>query len=355
MKKVILTTGGTGGHIYPALAVADKLKAKGIEPIFIGSTSRMEKDIVPQSGHKFIGIDIVVPRSFKNIKKYISSIREAYRIVKEIEPDAIIGFGNYISIPTIIAGIFLKKKIYLQEQNVSFGMANKLFYKFAKLTFLAFDKTYDDIPIKHQGKFKVTGNPLRKSIEGLKYALEREKLGIKSEQKLILITGGSLGAQDINKTVLKYWEKFYNDKDIVVYWATGNQNFEEMKKDLKYKKEQDVIDSYFNNILNIMAAADLVMCRAGALTISEIIELERPSVILPYSSAKVGQYENAKVLSDNESAYIYMKNEMDEAVQKVFALIKNDEKLKKMRIRLKSLKKSNAAEEIIANLDIWRN
>ena len=338
MKKVILTTGGTGGHIYPALAVADKLKAKGIEPIFIGSTSRMEKDIVPQSGHKFIGIDIVVPRSFKNIKKYISSIREAYRIVKEIEPDAIIGFGNYISIPTIIAGIFLKKKIYLQEQNVSFGMANKLFYKFAKLTFLAFDKTYDDIPIKHQGKFKVTGNPLRKSIEGLKYALEREKLGIKPEQKLILITGGSLGAQDI-----------------VVYWATGNQNFEEMKKDLKYKKEQDVIDSYFNNILNIMAAADLVMCRAGALTISEIIELERPSVILPYSSAKVGQYENAKVLSDNESAYIYMKNEMDEAVQKVFALIKNDEKLKKMRIRLKSLKKSNAAEEIIANLDIWRN
>ena len=120
MKKVILTTGGTGGHIYPALAVADKLKAKGIEPIFIGSTSRMEKDIVPQSGHKFIGIDIVVPRSFKNIKKYISSIREAYRIVKEIEPDAIIGFGNYISIPTIIAGIFLKKKMLVLVWLISY-------------------------------------------------------------------------------------------------------------------------------------------------------------------------------------------------------------------------------------------
>ena len=178
MKKVMLTTGGTGGHIYPALAVADKLELKGVETVFVGSTERMEKDLVPDSGHRFIGIDISVPKGWKNIKKYLKAIKSAYRIIKEENPSAIIGFGNYISVPIIIAGILLRKKIYLQEQNVNIGSANRLFSKIAKMTFLAFDKTYDDIPIKTQSKFKVTGNPLRKEIEGLKYLTEREKLGI---------------------------------------------------------------------------------------------------------------------------------------------------------------------------------
>ena len=195
MKKVILTTGGTGGHIYPALAVADKLKLKGVDTVFVGSTERMEKDLVPDSGHKFIGIDISVPRGWKNIRKYLKAIKAAYKVIKEEKPDAIIGFGNYISVPIIIAGILLRKKIYLQEQNVNIGAANKMFYKIAKMTFLAFDKTYDDIPIKSQSRFKVTGNPLRKEIDGLRYATEREKLGIKPSEKVLLITGGSLGAQ----------------------------------------------------------------------------------------------------------------------------------------------------------------
>lgn len=110
MKKVMLTTGGTGGHIYPALAVADKLKLKGVDTVFVGSTERMEKDLVPDSGHKFIGIDISVPRGWKNIRKYLKAIKVAFKVIKEEKPDAIIGFGNYISVPVIIAGILLRKK-----------------------------------------------------------------------------------------------------------------------------------------------------------------------------------------------------------------------------------------------------
>ena len=354
MKKVMLTTGGTGGHIYPALAVADRLKIKGIEPVFVGSTERMEKDLVPDSGHRFIGIDISVPKGLKNIRKYLKAIRVAYKVIKEEKPDAIIGFGNYISVPVIIAGILLRKKIYLQEQNVNIGSANKMFYKIAKMTFLAFDKTYDDIPIKSQNRFKVTGNPLRKEIDGLRYATEREKLGIKPGEKVLLITGGSLGAQEINNIVMKYWEKFCADKNLRIFWATGN-NFEQLKKVKKTKKENDRIEPYFNDMLNVMAAADLIVCRAGALTISEIIELEKPAIIIPYGSVKVGQYENAKVLTDYDTAYVFTRDELDEAMKKVFEIIRNDEKLKKMRIRLKPLRKPNAAEEIIASLDIWRN
>ena len=354
MKKVMLTTGGTGGHIYPALAVADKLELKGVETVFVGSTDRMEKDLVPESGHRFIGIDISVPKGWKNIKKYLRAIKSAYKIIKEENPSAIIGFGNYISVPVIIAGILLRKKIYLQEQNVNIGSANRLFSKIAKMTFLAFDKTYDDIPIKAQSKFKVTGNPLRKEIEGLKYSIEREKLGIKPDEKVLLITGGSLGAQEINNIVMKYWEKLCADKNLRIFWATG-KNFEHMKKVKKTKKENDRIEPYFNDMLNVMAAADLIVCRAGALTISEVVELEKPAIIIPYGSIKVGQYENAKALTDYKAAYVFTRDELDDAMKKVFEVIRNDEKLKKMRIRLKPLKKPNAAEEIIASLDIWRN
>ncbi len=355
MKKVLLTTGGTGGHIYPALSVADNLKEKGIEVLFVGSKTRMEREIVPKSGYRFIGIDINVPRGLKNILSFLKAIKVAYKLVKRENPDAIIGFGNYISVPIVLAGILKRKKVYLQEQNANIGFANKVFYKFAKLTFLAFEKTYDDVPIKYQNKFKVIGNPLRVEIEGLKYNDERKKLGITSDEKLLLITGGSLGAQEINNAILKNWDKFLNNQDIVIYWATGNANFDEISKQIKEKKEKDNIKPYFENMPEIMAAADLVVCRAGALTISELIELERPSILIPYSSVKVGQYENAKILLDNKSAYVYTREQIDEAIDEIFSLIRNDERLKKMRVRIKSLKKPNSAETLIANLDIWRN
>lgn len=117
----------------------------------------------------------------------------------------------------------------------------------------------------------------------------------------------------------------------------------------------DTVKPYFNNIINIMAAADLIICRAGALTISEIIELEKPSIIIPYNSLKVGQYDNAKILEENNSALVYTNTEADSAIEKALELIKNEEALKSMRVRIRSLKKSNAVEKIINDLDIWRN
>ncbi|MBS9775627.1 MAG: undecaprenyldiphospho-muramoylpentapeptide beta-N-acetylglucosaminyltransferase [Fusobacteriales bacterium] len=354
MKKVLLTTGGTGGHIYPALAVAENLKSKGIDTIFVGSNLRMEKDLVPASGYKFIGLDIKVPRDFKNIFSYIKTVFEAYKIVKREKPDAIIGFGNYISIPVVFSGVLQRKKVYLQEQNVNLGFANKLFYKFAKMTFLAFEKTYDDMPMKHQKKFKVTGNPLRKEVENLNYDEEREKLGIKEDEEVLLITGGSLGAEEINDGIIENWEKIKDVKNLRIFWATGKNNYEKVISKIE-KRNIDRIDPYFEDMLSVMTASDLVICRAGALTISEVIELERPSIIIPYSSKKVGQYDNAKMLEDTQASYVYLNKKVNEAIEKALILIKNSEELKKMRIRLKSLKKSKASEEIIANLDIWRN
>ena len=207
LKKVILTTGGTGGHIYPALSVAEGLRKKGVDVLFVGTSLRMEKDIVPKFGFKFVGLNIAPPRTLKNIFGYIRGVFQGIALVFKEKPDAIIGFGNYISIPVLVGGVLSGKKIYLQEQNANLGGTNKLFYRFAKKIFLAFEKTYDDIPMKYQGKCIVTGNPLREEIYSIKSYKEREKLKVEADEKILLVTGGSLGAKEINDAVLKNWER----------------------------------------------------------------------------------------------------------------------------------------------------
>lgn len=355
LKKVILTTGGTGGHIYPALSVAEGLRKKGVDVLFVGTSLRMEKDIVPKFGFKFVGLNIAPPRTLKNIFGYIRGVLQGVALVFKEKPDAIIGFGNYISIPVLVGGVLSGKKIYLQEQNANLGGTNKLFYRFAKKIFLAFEKTYDDIPMKYQGKCIVTGNPLREEIYSIKSYKEREKLKVEADEKILLVTGGSLGAKEINDAVLKNWERILEDKNIRLYWATGEKNYDEIVKNINRTKIQDTVRPYFENMINIMAVADLVVCRAGALTISEIIQLGKPSVIIPYNSIKVGQYANGKLLEEVGAALMYKNSEATLAIEKAFELLENKNELDLMKINIRNLKKENAVEKIIESLDIWRN
>ncbi|MGL4402512.1 MAG: undecaprenyldiphospho-muramoylpentapeptide beta-N-acetylglucosaminyltransferase [Fusobacteriaceae bacterium] len=353
MKKVILTTGGTGGHIYPALSVADELTEREVEVLFVGTSTRMEKDIVPELGYRFIGLDIYPLKKIVNILKMFVAIYNAIKIVIREKPDAIIGFGNYISVPILLAGIILRKKIYLQEQNANIGGTNKFFYRFSRKLFLAFESSYDEIPNKYSGKLEVVGNPLRKNIMSISTEVERGKLKLENDEKLLLITGGSLGAKDINDAVIKLWDNFYENKKLRIYWATGEKNYEDVIKKIDKVKTNDIIKPYFNNILNIMAAADLVICRAGALTISEIIELEKPSILVPYNSIKVGQFQNAKILQDIEAAYVYKNSEAVFALEKGLKIIENQSILDNMKSKVKSLKKRDAAQEIVDEIDIW--
>ena len=355
MKKAIITTGGTGGHIYPALSVARGLQKRDVDILFVGSNTRMEKDMVPKENIRYQGLEIYPIKSIKSFFKLIGAIRKSIKIIKEEKPDVIIGFGNYISLPMITAAFLTKTNFYLQEQNANLGMTNKLFYKFSQKTFLAFEKTYDDIPIKYQHKFKVTGNPLREEIYSIDSQKERESLKAEKGEKILVITGGSLGAKSINDAVLNEWEKLKEEKNIRIYWATGKNHYDEIFGKVEKRNMTDIIKSYFDNLINIMAAADLVICRAGALTISELIELKKPSVLIPYNSVKVGQYENAVILEEREGALIFNNNEAAEAVRTAIDLIKDDRQLQKMKLKIKALRGTNATESIINSLDIWRN
>ena len=355
MKKVIITTGGTGGHIYPALSVAKGLMKRDVDVLFVGSDNRMEKDMVPKEGIKFIGLSIYPIKSLRTFFKLILSVKKSIKIIKEEKPDAIIGFGNYISLPMITAAFLTRTNFYLQEQNANLGMTNKVYYKFAKKTFLAFEKTYDDIPIKYQHKFKVTGNPLREEIYNIDSKEERENLKVEKGEKILVITGGSLGAKSINDAVLNEWEKLKEKKNIRIYWATGKAHYDKIFDKIEKRSMKDIIKPYFDNLINIMAAADLVICRAGALTISELIELKKPSILIPYNSVKVGQYENAVILEEREGAILFNNDNANEAIKTAIDLMQDDEQLQKMKLRIKALRNANATESLINSLDIWRN
>ena len=199
------------------------------------------------------------------------------------------------------------------------------------------------------------GNPLREEIYSIKSYKEREKLKVEADEKILLVTGGSLGAKEINDAVLKNWERILEDKNIRLYWATGEKNYDEIVKNINRTKIQDTVRPYFENMINIMAAADLVVCRAGALTISEIIQLGKPSVIIPYNSIKVGQYANGKLLEEVGAALMYKNSEATLAIEKAFELLENKNELDLMKINIRNLKKENAVEKIIESLDIWRN
>lgn len=349
MEKIIFTTGGTGGHIYPALSIAKKIRDEGMEVLFIGTKHRMEKDLVPKENFKFIGLDVIPLKSITSVFKMLSSTFKTIKILMKEKPSKVIAFGNYITIPVLLASKILRIPYYLQEQNSTMGSANKYFYKGAKKVFVAFENTLDSVEEKYRNKFVVTGNPLREEFYIKNKNHDREKLEIKQEERVILVIGGSLGAKNINEAISKKWKDILNEEKIKLFWATGKDNFEEATSRLR-RIGNNIVKPYFDNVADLMSASDLVICRAGASTISELIQLEKPAILIPYDF--VGQKENADVMEYINGAKIFSNEEVDKGIQEALCLAKNDEMLNFMSENIKKLKKGNAAEIIVNEMSI---
>ena len=377
MEKVVFTTGGTGGHIYPALSIAKKVREKGIDTLFIGTKHRMEKDIVPKENFRFIGLDVLPLRSIKSVFKMMKATMDTIKllkkekptkirsiisffkmagaifktigILKKEKPTEIIGFGNYITIPVLVAANVLRIPYYLQEQNHTMGQANKWFYKGAKKVFVAFENTLESVKEKYKGKFVVTGNPLREEFYGKNKAEERKKLNIKDDEKVILVIGGSLGAKNINEAILKKWKTLSSDGEIRLFWATGKDNYEASTYRIR-DFGTAVVEPYFENVPELMAASDIVICRAGASTISELIQLEKPSVLIPYDF--VGQKENADVLEYVNGAKIFTNETAEEAIDEALSIVGQASMLEFMSENVRTLKKGNSAEIIVNEMGL---
>lgn len=357
--KFIIAGGGTGGHIFPAVAIADALKQNVpmCEILFVGASGRMEMEKVPQAGYKIIGLEVVgLQRSLtlKNLLfpfKLLKSLFQAFKVVRKFKPNACIGVGGYASGPVLFIAALLRIKIFIQEQNSYPGITNKILSKFAKKIFVA----YDNLNLFfNPNKIVLTGNPVRKDITAI-LPEKNEALSyfnLKEDKKTILIIGGSLGARTINESIEKNIELF-TENGIQLLWQTGKIYYDGIIDRIKDKDLADVKIRQFIKDMNLAySAADIIISRAGALSISELCIVGKPTILIPSPNVSEDhQTKNAMALVNKNAAILIKDTEAkDRLGEVVLGLMRDSVKLNELSANIKTLAKTNAANEIIAEI-----
>ncbi len=357
--RVVMTCGGTGGHIYPALAIADTIKSHNPEAeiMFIGTLKGMENNIVPSNGYPIKQVPASgikrkqIWKNVKTLKDAIQGYSKAKKIIKDFNPDLVIGTGGYVCGPVVRAASSLGINTAIHEQNAYPGVTNKMLAGKAKQVFLSFEESRKYF--KEAERTQIVGNPVRKGFIVGDREKAREALGIKPGELVILCFGGSLGAPRINQVMLSLIDKYNGSKDVSIFFAPGKRHYSEIMGKLSLKpyevKENVRIFDYINNMPDFMVAADVIIGRAGALSLAEITACGRAAILIPSPYvAENHQFHNAKVLADRNAAYLFEEKDLtDEKVLEVIETLKNDRKLlEKMEENSKSLATLNAAEDI---------
>jgi UDP-N-acetylglucosamine--N-acetylmuramyl-(pentapeptide) pyrophosphoryl-undecaprenol N-acetylglucosamine transferase len=338
-KKIVICAGGTGGHIYPALAVAEYIKDnyKFCEILFISSERGLGAELVPQHNISYRTVkscglvtDVNIFRKILNIIKffyfYIIGFFQSLAIVLKFKPDIILGMGGYVCAPVLTAGIFTGTKTALHEQNYIPGRLNSFFSRFAKFNFISFNDTARYLKA---GSDRVifTGNPLRKTIKTIENSVpEYEKWGLEKGRFTITAFGGSLGAEKINNTVISLYDYFKNDNKIQILLISGKRFYDrlmENKSGIINPEDKIIfrIFDYISEINEIYHISDLLISRAGANTISEIMEYNIPSILVPYPQAVANhQFYNAEFLVKKGKAI--MIEDRDLCEERIIKVIK---------------------------------
>lgn len=355
--RVLFAGGGTGGHINPAISIADYAASKDdkFEALFVGTKSGLETKLVPKAGYNIEYIEIQgfdrkhLLRNFSTVKKLISSRRKCRKLIKQFKPDCIVCTGGYVSGPVTMASKATGVPSLIHEQNVYPGMTVKGSANYVTYLALSFEETINHI--KQKEKCVVTGNPIREEILKADYKASREKLGIK--KPFVLIFGGSLGADKINTTVVDMLDRIVKDNKIELLFGTGDRNYEKVMNAVKekgIKLSDDVkIVSYIDNMSECMAAADIVVSRAGAITVSEIAALGKPSILIPSPNVvRNHQEQNAREFENKKAAELILEKDLsaDALYNKIMSMVNGENKLKEMSKNLKSLAKTDALEKI---------
>lgn len=351
--RVIISAGGTGGHIYPALAIINKIKEKepDSEFLYIGTHNRMEKDIVPSKGIPFKSIEMYgfskkILKNFKTVKCLFKAFKECKKMIKEFNPDIVIGVGGYVTVPVIISAKRLGYKTFLHEQNSLPGKSNKFLSKYCDLIGVSFESSLDKFP---HGKAVMTGNPC--SEDALKApVLLKSTLGLSATKKLVLIVMGSLGAGRVSKYLESELNKFAG-KDYEVLFVTGKGSYDEVMKH-SYPKNVKIIP-FYEGLTSVMKKTDVMVSRAGASTLSEIIALEVPTILIPSPYvANNHQYLNALDLINKKAALMIEEKDLSDGVlfSEVDKLINDDSKIKEIKNNLKSMQVKDSANIIYENL-----
>jgi UDP-N-acetylglucosamine--N-acetylmuramyl-(pentapeptide) pyrophosphoryl-undecaprenol N-acetylglucosamine transferase len=350
--RIIISGGGTGGHIFPAIAIANALKKRmdDCAILFVGALGKMEMEKVPANGYEIKGLWISGLQrklTLKNLSfpfKVISSLWKAKRIIKEFKPGIVVGVGGFASGPTLRAATSLKIPALIQEQNSYPGITNKILSKKADKICVAYDGMEKFFP---KEKIVKTGNPIRNEmidIEGLKEEAVRF-FNLKKDKKTLLIVGGSLGALSVNKSIHKHLE-FLTGNGLQIIWQTGNYYYESAKGE---DSENVRVIKFINKMNMAYAAADIIVSRAGAIAISEICAVQKPTVFVPLpSAAEDHQTKNAQALVDKNAALLVKDNEVSEKLgDVVIHLLQDDERQKLLAENIGKLTIRDAADRIV--------
>jgi len=354
--KFIISGGGTGGHIYPAVAIANELKVRypNAEFLFVGAKDRMEMEKVPQAGYAIKGLWISGLQrslSLKNLMfpfKLISSLLASRKIIKSFKPDIAIGTGGYASAPLLRIASNKGIPCLIQEQNSHAGITNKWLSGKVKSICVAYENMEQFFPAE---KIRLTGNPVRQDLISIDDKREDAITFFKleSNKKTVLVLGGSLGAKRINELIDTSLD-FFSMLDLQVIWQCGSFYYE-VYKDKGNESVQ--VHAFLNRMDLAYAAADFIISRAGALSVSELCLVGKPVIFIPSPNvAEDHQTKNALAITKKNAALLIKENELDEKFESEFSsLVSSEEKQVALSENIKSLGKPNATKEIVAEIE----
>jgi len=347
----LISGGGTGGHIFPAIAIANEIRTEQPDAVieFVGASDRMEMEKVPAAGYKIHGIWITGFQrelSLKNLSfplKVVSSLWSCYRILNSFKPDVVIGTGGFASGPLLKVACWLKIPTLIQEQNSFAGVTNKLLGKKVNTVCLGFEKAWSFFPAS---KCVVTGNPVRQSILNLPSKIDSlAKLNLDPSKKTILVIGGSLGARSINQAMDAMISTLDINK-IQLIWQTG-KSYTAINK-----PAFGMVSTFIENMETVYAAADIIVSRAGAIAITELCFVGKPVILVPSPFvAEDHQTKNALDLVEKQAALLVKNSEAEIQLWPVIQSILNDKELyDSLSFNIKKLEKPNATKTIVAEI-----
>jgi len=366
--KVIMTGGGTGGHIYPAIAIADKIKDEhpDSEILFVGTEKGLEKTLAPQNGYPLrvisaTGLDRKHPlRNVKTVLDLLSGIKEAKALIREFAPDIVIGTGGYVCAPVVKAAAGLGVRVFIHEQNVSPGLTNRLLERYAEKVFVGFEEA--KLNFKKRDKVIVSGNPVRKVFSGLDKKTAREILGMADDSFAALAFGGSRGAAKINAVMSEVAVTLSEIDKTELFFVTGEIHYDKIldgfnERDITFGGNIHILP-YLKDMHLYLSACDLVISRAGALTVTEIMVCGKPAILIPSPNVTGNhQYYNAKALADRGCAEIIEEKDLNpDSLMSMILKMKNEESY--LAESVKTAKDSTAAgavEIIYANLGFTKD
>ncbi|AVD37522.1 TPA: undecaprenyldiphospho-muramoylpentapeptide beta-N-acetylglucosaminyltransferase [Clostridioides difficile] len=358
MMKVLLSGGGTGGHVYPAIAIANKIRDEhpDAEIIFVGTEKGIESEIVPKYGFELKTVTVQGFKrkiDFDNVKrvfKLFKGLEQSRKIVKKFKPDVVIGTGGYVSGPVLFNASMGKIPAIIHEQNSFPGVTNKILSKTVTKVLTSFEDSHKRFPEAAEEKLVFTGNPVRKEILLSRKNIARKNLSISEEKRMVLCYGGSGGSRKINDAMRLVIKNMVNE-DIAFIFATGKSYYDEFMEsisDINLKPYQKVVP-YLEDMANALAASDLVIGSAGAISLAEITALGKPSIIIPkaYTAENHQEYNAKSIEKQGAGIAILEKNLTPESLNTaVFKLLGDRELLVDMANASKTIGKPEAIDLI---------